>query len=43
MSRDDSRGLIFVADKDGIWILQQRLTVDPRLEDDYANYVRYSH
>jgi hypothetical protein len=43
MSRDDRRGLIFVANAEGIWILQQHLAVDPEVEKAYANYVLYSH
>lgn len=43
MSRDDRRGLIFIANADGIWILQQHLAVDPEVEKAYANYVLYSH
>jgi hypothetical protein len=40
-SRDDRRGLIFVANSDGIWILRQRLAEDPEVEKAYANYVLY--
>lgn len=43
MSRDDRRGLIFVANAEGIWILQQHLAQDPEVEKAYANYVLYSH
>ena len=43
MDRDDRRGLIFLANKDGIWILKQHLADDPQVEKDYANYVLYSH
>jgi hypothetical protein len=43
MSRDDRRGLIFVANAEGIWILQQHLAEDPEVEKAYANYVLYSH
>jgi hypothetical protein len=42
-SRDDRRGLIFVANKDGIWILRQSVAVDPEVEKAYADYVLYSH
>jgi hypothetical protein len=41
MSRDDRRGLIFVANTEGIWILRQRLAEDPEVEKAYANYVIY--
>ena len=43
MSRDDRRGLVFVANTDGIWILRQRLAEDPEVEKAYADYVLYSH
>jgi hypothetical protein len=43
MSRDDRRGLIFVANADGIWILQQQFAEDPEVEKAYADYVLYSH
>jgi hypothetical protein len=39
--RDDRRGLIFVANPAGIWILQQHLAEDPEVEKAYANYVVY--
>jgi hypothetical protein len=43
MTRDDRRGLIFIANADGIWILRQHLAMDPEVEKAYANYVLYSH
>jgi hypothetical protein len=43
MSRDDRRGLIFISNADGIWILQQHLAEDPEVEKAYAHYVLYSH
>ncbi|HLH37606.1 MAG TPA: hypothetical protein VKX39_00540 [Bryobacteraceae bacterium] len=41
MSRDDRRGLIFVANADGIWVLQQHLAEDPEVERAYAYQVVY--
>jgi len=41
MSRDNQRGLIFVANADGIWILQQRFAEDPEVNKAYADYVIY--
>jgi hypothetical protein len=41
MSRDAGRGLIFLANADGIWILHQRLAQDPEEDKAYANYVLY--
>lgn len=43
MSRDGGRGLIFVANADGIWILQQHFAEDPEVQKAYENYVLYSH
>lgn len=37
----DDRGLIFVANTDGIWILRRHLAEDPEVEKAYANYVLY--
>jgi len=42
IGRMDSRGLIFVANGDGIWILQQHLAEDPAMEKAYAEYVMYN-
>jgi hypothetical protein len=39
IGRNESRGLIFVANSEGIWILQQHLAEDPEREKAYANYV----
>ncbi len=41
IGRNDPRGLIFVANADGIWILKQKLATDPEMEKAYANYVMY--
>jgi hypothetical protein len=43
ISRNDPRGLIYVANAEGIWILKQHLAEDPEVEKAYANYVMYSH
>jgi hypothetical protein len=37
----DDRGLIFVANTDGIWILRRHLAEDPEVDRAYANYVLY--
>jgi hypothetical protein len=39
VGRDDPRRLIFVANSDGIWILQQHLAEDPEVEKAYIDYV----
>jgi hypothetical protein len=41
IARDDKRGLVFLADGSGIWILRQRLAMDPEIEKAYENYVNY--
>jgi hypothetical protein len=43
IARDDKRGLVFLADANGIWILQQKLALDPAVEKAYSDYVFYSH
>jgi hypothetical protein len=37
----DDRGLIFVANTDGIWILRRHLAEDPEVEKRYADYILY--
>jgi len=43
MSRDERRGLIFVANPDGIWILHETIALDPAVEEAYAHHVLYDH
>ena len=43
ISRDNQRGLIFLANSEGIWILHQSLAVDPEIEKEYAHHVVYDH
>ena len=43
MSRDDQRGLIFLANPEGIWILHQNFAMDPEVEREYARHVLYDH
>jgi hypothetical protein len=43
MSRDDRRGLIFLSNADGIWILHQSLAQDPEVEKEYGRHVLYDH
>ena len=42
IGRDDPRGLIFLADPAGVWILQEFPAEDPAVEAAYANYVLYN-
>jgi hypothetical protein len=42
VSRDDSRGLVFVANGEGIWILHRHLADDPAVDKAYADYVLYN-
>lgn len=37
MARDDKRGLIFLANADGIWILQQHYAMDPQFEKEWEH------
>jgi hypothetical protein len=41
VARDDRRGLIFLANGDGVWILRQQLAEDPAMVRAYDDYVRY--
>jgi hypothetical protein len=41
VARDDRRGLIFLANSDGVWILRQQLAEDPAMVKAYDNYVNY--
>ena len=43
MGRDERRGLIFVANGEGVWILRQKLADDPEEEKAYAHKVIYDH
>jgi hypothetical protein len=43
LSRDEARGLIFIANAEGVWILKQRLAEDPEVEKAYAHHVIYDH
>ena len=41
IAKDAGRGLIFVANADGVWILQQHFALDPEVERAYQDYVIY--
>jgi len=43
IDRDDKRGLIFLANPEGIWILHQNRAEDPEVEKAYAHHVLYDH
>lgn len=43
INRDDRRGLIFLANADGVWILHQNRALDPEIEKAYAHHVVYDH
>lgn len=43
ISRDQGRGLIFLANPEGIWILHQTFAEDPEVEKAYAYHVLYDH
>jgi hypothetical protein len=41
---DEERGLIYLVDKDGLWILREKTAPeDKELEEEYSRYVLYSH
>jgi hypothetical protein len=42
ITRDDSRGLIFIANREGIWILRGKPALDPEIEKEYARQVMYA-
>lgn len=41
VGRDDRRGLVYVANGEGIWILQQHLATDPDVIKAYDYQIRY--
>jgi hypothetical protein len=41
--RDERRGLIYVANAEGIWVLHQSFAEDPEAEKAYAHHVLYDH
>ena len=43
IGRDDSRGLIFLADDTGVWILQELPAEDPAVEAAFSKRVMYDH
>jgi hypothetical protein len=40
---DEDRGLIYLVDKDGLWILREKSAPDTEAEQEYSRYVFYSH
>ena len=42
IGRDNQRGLVFLANSDGIWILREHLAEDPTVVQAYTDYVLYS-
>ncbi|HTS75634.1 MAG TPA: hypothetical protein VMG40_05490 [Bryobacteraceae bacterium] len=43
MSRDERRGLIFLANSEGVWILHQTFAEDPEVEKQFEHHVLYDH
>jgi len=37
MARDDKRGLIFLANAEGVWILQEKYAMDPSYEKEWEH------
>ncbi len=42
LTRDPQRGLVFLANQDGVWILREKLAEDPVMEKAYENYLLYN-
>lgn len=40
---DEGRGLIYLVNNDGLWILQKDPAPDTKLEESYAKYIVYNH
>jgi hypothetical protein len=43
ITQDERRGLFFLANDDGVWILRQHYATDPKVEKEYARHVLYDH
>lgn len=43
MARDDKRGLIFLANPEGVWVLRQHLAMDPQAEQEWEHNVLGAH
>jgi hypothetical protein len=41
ITHDEHRGLVFIANGEGVWILQQRLATDPAVLKAYDDFIRY--
>lgn len=42
-ARDDKRGLIFLANPEGVWVLRQHLAMDPQEEQEWEHNVLGAH
>src|SRR5579863_5980845 len=43
ITQDEGRGLFFLANDEGIWILRQHYAMDPKVEEEYKRHVLYDH
>jgi hypothetical protein len=43
MTADTPRGLVFLANAEGLWILHRNQPIDPEIEERYAHDVLYNH
>ena len=43
ITQDERRGLFFLANDDGLWILYQHYAADPKVEQEYERHVIYDH
>jgi len=43
MTSDERRGLVFLTNAEGLWILHRNQPVDPEVQERYAHEVLYNH
>jgi hypothetical protein len=43
MTADAPRGLVFLANAEGLWILHRNQPIDPEIQERYAHEVLYNH
>ena len=43
MLKDEARGLVYLANSEGLWGLHLNPATDVELEKEYGNYIRYYH
>ena len=43
MTSDERRGLVFLTNAEGLWILHRNQAIDPEIQERYAHEVLYNH